>query len=117
MNPIPGGSGSSGTVTCSPKRYCPINDECCKLLTCELIGSDVDLVRGEYRDEIEDLFVKVPGYRLAVTRKYYDGIWHFHLSEIDSQLEFEYGLDGVTPEFVYKDGVVNGRVKVYQFWA
>jgi len=88
---------------------------------------------GEYTDTVTDLAVQIPGRELRVTRRFFDGRWHFDHIDEDFNLQFDsdyyyigdkrvtetvngqvvsvsespiYGYDG----YIYKDGVRYQRV-------
>ena len=90
-------------VLCREPRTCPVDDICCILETAQSVGSSVDLIRGEYRDQIEDLTIKAPGHLTEVKRYFYDDMWHFR--DLDQNLEIAYEINGTTPKTINKDGV------------
>ncbi len=107
----PGGGGSSQWtpvhekiegIVCTPKRYCEIFDTCCQALAKEALKSRVDLLRGEYEDDVVDLSFQIFGYNFSVKRYYYNNAWHF--SEDTLNLEIYYDSDN-KPDFINKDGV------------
>ena len=106
-----GSSGSGYTpsdsipdgVVCTPVAVCEVTDECCKTRAREMVGSYVDLMNGEYEDDVADMSLKIPGDTLSVHRYYYDQTWHF--SDTGMGLEFNYDVDASVPESITKDGV------------
>jgi len=105
-------------VLCPPDDPCPKDDLCCRMGngSSEPAGSEVDLFVGEYRDEVTDLSVKVPGYLLEVRRSYYDYEWHFN--DLKENLDVEYDRDG-TVKHIRKHGVTYKKADeagtVYEF--
>ncbi|MCP4344760.1 MAG: hypothetical protein GY795_04445 [Desulfobacterales bacterium] len=68
------------------------------------VGSTVNLMQGEYLDNARDMFIKVPGHTLEVTRRFYDDQWHFdHLAR---NLEIVYGTEGKKPDYIVRDRVI-----------
>jgi YD repeat-containing protein len=72
------------------KRCCGVGDDCCGKQTSsrEEVHSNVDLLTGEYIDNVIDMFIKVPGHQVKVKRIYYNDRWHFDSDNI--MLEFFY---------------------------
>jgi RHS repeat-associated protein len=108
-----GGTGGGGTgppsqpiagVVCAGPRTCPVNDKCseCCINSREAVYSNVDLLRGEYTDDVTDMFIKVAGHRVEVKRWYYDDKWHFDGDNL--KLEVNYAISGAI-DYINKDGV------------
>ncbi|OQX05904.1 MAG: hypothetical protein BWK80_51490, partial [Desulfobacteraceae bacterium IS3] len=91
------------SVLCPPEDPCPKDDQCCLKGMSDPGGSEINLLRGEYRDDAVDLSVKVPGHLLEVKRYYYDNAWHF--ADLKEHLEIFYESDGKTPKYIKKHGV------------
>jgi len=89
-----GGDGGSSSfqaikgLFCPPERVCVPKDPCDCLDSSESTESRIDLLRGEYVDDVTDLSVKVPGYQLEVKRHHYDNTWHF--DDLGQNLELIY---------------------------
>ena len=109
---LSGGGPTSQPISgpiCAPKRKCPVGDESKGDACCE-IGNDstepgyskIDLLRGEYTDDVTDLSVKALGHRINVKRLYYDDRWHFDNDR--KKIEIIYGNSGAI-ESIDKDGV------------
>ncbi|MGE0086302.1 MAG: RHS repeat-associated core domain-containing protein [Desulfococcaceae bacterium] len=90
-------------VLCPPERICSTDDPCCLMDKSEPVKSQIDLIRGEYRDDAVDLSVKVPGHVVEVKRYFYDNAWHF--ADLTEHLEIVYDSDGKTPKSIKKHGV------------
>ncbi len=98
----PSGVTADGVV-CSPIAVCEVFDECCKANARARVGSYVNLLNGEYEDDVVDMFLKIPGDVLVVRRFFYDQAWHFENN--GAELTFNYKVDSSTPESITKDGV------------
>ncbi len=92
-------------IVCAPPPELPCEacDECCNMRTRQKVDSNVDLIRGEYTDEIVDLFIKVPGHLLEVKRQYYNMSWHFN--NLSQKITIHNGIDPDIPESIEKDRV------------
>ncbi len=95
-------------IVCPAERTCPVDGKCgegscdAEEETSEPAYSKVDLLRGEYRDDVTDVFIKVLGHRLEVTRRFYDNKWHFDNDNM--RLGIVYGSSGLI-DYINKDGV------------
>ena len=120
-----GGPGYGGTVSgggptdqpikgvnCRGPRTCPVNDKCCSQKNNITVQaqSDVDLLRGEYTDDVTDMFIKVAGHRVEVKRSYYDDQWHFDNDNL--KLEVNYAVSGAI-DYINKDGVRYDKADTY----
>lgn len=75
-----GSSGVAGTKKCDPCEDPGMSageKKCCKEGKQQTTGSEVDLITGDYLDEVIDASIRTLGHRLDVARYWYDGAWHF----------------------------------------
>ncbi len=98
----PSGVTADGVV-CAPIAVCEVFDECCKASARARVGSYVNLMNGDYEDDVIDMFLKIPGDVLIVRRFFYNQAWHFENN--GAELTFNYKVDSSTPESITKDGV------------
>jgi RHS repeat-associated protein len=85
-----GGGGGGGTVQgtiCAPRI--DTDDPCKQEATSEPAGSLVDLLGGDYRDQVEDMSLKVKGHTPSIIRSYYRGKWHFNIDNQNLILKHE----------------------------
>ncbi|MFH1169013.1 MAG: hypothetical protein V1852_33830 [Pseudomonadota bacterium] len=75
---------------CPPGRDCDPEIQCCE--TTVPSESQVDLMNGQYMDDVMDMAVKIPGGMFEIKRYYYDDQWHFR--DVNSKLEFTYEMGG-----------------------
>jgi len=98
-----GGGGSSGSSGGTPilSDLCVPTMECGGTGKCDTQCCDgrhaghswVDLISREYRDEVTDLKVKIPGGEASVVRHFFRNAWHW--ADLARSLEFVEGADGL----------------------
>ena len=91
--PTPSPTQIQGAV-CRPKRQCDPGDQCCLEASRQKVHSNVDILSGQYMDDVADMTIKIPGGVYQVMRQYYDNVWHF--SDTQWNLTFVYGINGST---------------------
>ena len=112
--------GGIGTVSSAPQPpHAPVDGPRCipppppcrrKCPPCDGgvgVGSTVNALQGQYRDEVTDLVVNIDGQRVPFSRNFYDGRWWVDYSDKNFNFKFkdEYTRIGKVRRSVVVDGV------------